>query len=178
MRISKCSRLSLCLCGERMTVYRCISVGSGTGPRTFACVRSTVSTIFFVDWSMISWSYALSRMRIRWRGPSAICPRLLQDLRNGAGADGPTTLADGEAEAFGHGDGLAELDDHDRIVARHDHLGALGELDRPCHVRRAEVELRAVVAEERLVPTAFFFRQDVDVGLEVGVGRDRARLAN
>ena len=27
-------------------------MGSGTGPRTFACVRTTVSTIFFVDWSI------------------------------------------------------------------------------------------------------------------------------
>ncbi len=64
MRISKCSRLSLSLCGERMTVKRCFSVGSGIGPRTVACVRRTVSTIFFVDWSMTSWSYAFSRMRI------------------------------------------------------------------------------------------------------------------
>ena len=66
MRISKCSRLSLSTCGERTTVYLRISVGSGTGPRTFACVRRTVSTIFFVDWSMTSWSYALRRMRIFW----------------------------------------------------------------------------------------------------------------
>jgi hypothetical protein len=28
----------------------------GTGPRTLAWVRSTVSTIFLVDWSMTSWS--------------------------------------------------------------------------------------------------------------------------
>ncbi len=55
-RISKCSRLSLYLWGERITVYRLRSVGSGTGPRTLAWVRSTVSTIFFVDWSRISWS--------------------------------------------------------------------------------------------------------------------------
>ena len=45
-------------------MYLRISVGSGTGPRTLACVRRTVSTIFFVDWSMTSWSYAFSRMRI------------------------------------------------------------------------------------------------------------------
>src|SRR5262249_25646226 len=56
MRISKCSRESLSTCGDRITVKRRISVGSGTGPWTFAWVRRTVSTIFFVDWSMISWS--------------------------------------------------------------------------------------------------------------------------
>jgi hypothetical protein len=37
-----------------MTVKRCLSVGSGIGPRTFAWVRRTVSTIFFVEVSMIS----------------------------------------------------------------------------------------------------------------------------
>ncbi len=49
MRISKCSRLSLYLCGERITVKRCFSVGSGTGPLMVAPVRTTVSTIFLVD---------------------------------------------------------------------------------------------------------------------------------
>src|SRR5918996_2009344 len=34
VRISKCSRLSLYLCGERMTQYTLFSVGSGTGPAT------------------------------------------------------------------------------------------------------------------------------------------------
>ena len=33
-------------------------------PDTRAPVRCAVSTIFFVDWSTISWSYALSRIRI------------------------------------------------------------------------------------------------------------------
>jgi hypothetical protein len=37
------------LCGDRITVYRCLSVGNGIGPRTVAFVRTTVSTIFFVD---------------------------------------------------------------------------------------------------------------------------------
>ena len=45
VRISKCSRLSLYLCGERMTQYTFFSVGSGTGPATRAPVRVTVSTI-------------------------------------------------------------------------------------------------------------------------------------
>ena len=47
-----------------MTVSWWFSVGSGMEPRTVAWVRRTVSTIFFVDWSMISWSYAFRRMRI------------------------------------------------------------------------------------------------------------------
>src|SRR5918912_3312596 len=106
MRISKCSRESLSLWGLRITVQRCFSVGSGTGPRTLAWVRTTVSTIFFVDWSTISWSYAFSRMRIFW----AIGGRsLLQDLHDAAGTDRAATLADGEAEALVHGDGLDQL---------------------------------------------------------------------
>src|SRR5690606_37519197 len=36
VRISKCSRESLYLCGERMTQYTFFSVGSGTGPTTRA----------------------------------------------------------------------------------------------------------------------------------------------
>ena len=64
VRISKCSRLSLYLCGERITVTTFFSVGSGTGPTTFAPARVTVSTILLADESMISWSYDFSRMRI------------------------------------------------------------------------------------------------------------------
>src|SRR5689334_17447201 len=64
VRISKCSRESLYLCGERMTQYTFFSVGNGTGPATRAPVRVTVSTIFRAELSMTSWSYALSRMRI------------------------------------------------------------------------------------------------------------------
>ena len=56
VRISKCSRESLYLCGERMTQYTFFSVGSGTGPTTRAPVRVTVSTIFRADASMASWS--------------------------------------------------------------------------------------------------------------------------
>src|SRR5205823_5840496 len=56
VRISKCSRESLYLCGERMTQKRLISVGSGTGPATCAPVRVTVSTILRAEESTTSWS--------------------------------------------------------------------------------------------------------------------------
>src|SRR6202041_3579686 len=77
VRISKCSRESLYLCGERMTQYTFFSVGSGTGPATFAPVRVTVSTIFRAELSMTSWSYALSRMRIFCPAIGASVPLLL-----------------------------------------------------------------------------------------------------
>src|SRR4051794_620923 len=101
---------------------------------------------------------------------------LLDDLCDDAGTDGAAALADREAEALIHGDRLDQLDLHVGVVARHDHLLALRELDRARHVRRAEVELRAVVVEERSVASALVLREDVDLGLEVRVRSDRRRL--
>src|SRR3546814_13157085 len=47
---------------------------------------------------------------------------------------------------------------------------------RPRPVRRAEVELRTVVREERRVTPALFLRQHVALALEPLVRRDRTRL--
>jgi hypothetical protein len=56
VRISKCSRLSLYLCGDRITQNTFFSVGRGTGPATEAPVRVTVSTILRAEVSITSWS--------------------------------------------------------------------------------------------------------------------------
>src|SRR4029077_11345552 len=64
VRISKCSRESLSLNGERITQYTFFSVGSGTGPATVAPVRCAVSTISRAARSIASWSYALRRILI------------------------------------------------------------------------------------------------------------------
>src|SRR5215216_5398646 len=88
---------------------------------------------------------------------------LLQDLDNAPGADGPATLTDGELEALLHGDRLDQHDVHVGVVARHDHLDTLGEVDDAGHVRGTEVELRAVVVEERRVAAALVLGQDVDL---------------
>src|SRR5215470_14691681 len=108
--------------------------------------------------------------------PCAIAALLLDDLSDYAGADGAAALADREAKSLVHGDRLDQLDLHVRVVARHDHLLALRELDRAGHVRRAEVELRPVAVEERRVAAALVLREHVDLGVEVRVRRDRARL--
>ena len=63
------------------------------------------------------------------------------------------------------------------LSPRHHHLLVLGQLHRPRHVGRAEVELRPVVVEERRVAAAFFLAQHVDLGREVGVRLDAAGLA-
>src|SRR4051812_47627536 len=110
---------------------------------------------------------------LRWPPPAGV---LLGDLGDPAGADGAAALADGEAQTLLHGDGLDQLDLHLGVVTGHDHLGALGEGHDAGHVRGAEVELRAVVVEERGVPAALVLAEDVDLRLEIGVRRGRAGL--
>src|SRR3954447_9872780 len=101
---------------------------------------------------------------------------LLDDADDGAGTDGPATLADGEALADLEGDRGDELDAHLDVVAGHDHLGALGQADRDRDVGRPEVELRPVAVVERRMAAALLLGQDVDLGAELRVRLDRARL--
>src|SRR5688572_9984371 len=110
---------------------------------------------------------------VRLRGPP---PKLLQDLRDDAGADGAATLTDGEPQTFFHRDRVDQLNRHFDVVARHHHLGVARQLDHSRDVRRAEVELRAIALEERRVTAALFLRQHVYLALEVRVRRDRTRL--
>src|SRR6266581_5589136 len=151
VRISKCSRESLYLCGDLMTQYTDFSVGSGTGPATRAPVRVTVSTILRAYWSMISWSYAFRRMRIFWfmwlPGPS-----LLEDLDDAAGADRAATLPDREPQPLRHRDRLDQPHRHLRIIPRHRHLRPLRQHNLPRHIRRTEIKLRPVIIEKRRMP--------------------------
>src|SRR6478672_12458251 len=101
---------------------------------------------------------------------------LLDDADDGAGADGPATLADGEALADLEGDRGDQLDAHLDVVAGHDHLGPVGQPDGPGHVGGAQVELRPVAVVEGGMAAALLLGQDVDLGRELGVGLDRARL--
>src|SRR3954454_3733610 len=109
-------------------------------------------------------------------GLSAGTATSLDDLGDPPGADGAATLADREPETLLHGDRLDQLDRHVGVVARHDHLGTLGEGHDAGHVRRTEVELRTVVVEERRVTAALLLGEDVDRRLEVGVRGRGARL--
>src|SRR5688572_11915453 len=111
-------------------------------------------------------------MRIRCFAMSS----LLLDADDGAGADGPATLADGEALADLEGDRGDQLDGHLDVVAGHDHLGPVGQPDGAGHVGRAQVELRAVAVVEGGVAAALLLGQDVDLGTELGVRLDRATL--
>src|ERR1700741_5356739 len=78
VRISKCSRESLSLNGDRITAYTFFSVGSGTGPETVAPVRAAVSTISLAAVSMADESEALRRIRILfWATAANFCPVLV-----------------------------------------------------------------------------------------------------
>src|SRR5690242_6059326 len=103
-------------------------------------------------------------------------PILLRDVRDNPRAYRTAAFADREPEARVHGDRSDQLDRQVHVVARHHHLGALGENDLAGDVRRPEVELRTIVGEERRVTAALVLRQDVHFGREVGVRRDRAGL--
>ena len=85
-------------------------------------------------------------------------------------------LADSEAEALLDCDRGDELDFHLDVIARHNHLRALGETDNTRHVRGTEVELRTIVREERRMTAALFLRQDVDLRLELRVRVNGTRL--
>src|SRR6202043_2739744 len=80
VRISKCSRESLSLKGDRITQYTFFSVGSGTGPETVAPVRVAVSTISLAAVSIAVWSYDFRRMRILFWAIVAIFRKLLISL--------------------------------------------------------------------------------------------------
>src|SRR6187200_96397 len=101
---------------------------------------------------------------------------LLLDADDGAGADGPATLADGEALADLEGDRGDQLDGHLDVVAGHDHLGPVGQPDGTGDVGRPEVELGPVAVVERGVPAALLLGQDVDLRGELRVRLDRACL--
>src|SRR5208282_1532071 len=103
------------------------------------------------------------------------CP-LLQNFRNHAGADRFAALADGEAQPFVHRDRRDQLAKNLDVVARHHHLGALGQREHSGHVGGAKVELRTIAGEERSMAAALVLGQDVRRRLEVGVRGYRAGL--
>src|SRR5213083_2400280 len=107
---------------------------------------------------------------------STLAISLLDDADDGAGADGPATLADREALADLEGDRGDQLDAHLDVVAGHDHLGPVGQADRPGDVGRPEVELGPVAVVERGMAAALLLGQDIDLRRELRVGLDRARL--
>src|ERR1700737_1713798 len=106
----------------------------------------------------------------------AIVCFLLEDLGYYACAYGTAAFSDREAETFVHGDRRDQLDRHLHVVPWHHPLHALGQLHASRYVGRSEVELRTVTLEERRVSPALFLGQHINLGRELGVGRDRPSL--
>src|SRR3546814_15904378 len=79
---------------------------------------------------------------------------LLDDGSDDAGADGAAAFADREAQLFFHRDRNDQFDLNRHVIARHDHFRAFRKRHDTGHVRRAEVELRTVVREERRMTAA------------------------
>ena len=79
---------------------------------------------------------------------------LEKDLRYHSGADSAAAFTDSEAQLFFHGDWGNQFNVELQVVARHHHFGAFRKLNGAGYVRGAEVELGAVVVEERRVTAA------------------------
>src|ERR1700722_15432161 len=101
---------------------------------------------------------------------------LLENLCNDTGTNRTAAFTDSEAQTFFHRDRSNQLHRDRHVVARHNHFLVLRQLDRTRYVRGTEVELRAIVVEERRVTTAFVLAQHIHFSREVRVRRDRTRL--
>src|SRR5439155_3783703 len=101
---------------------------------------------------------------------------LLNDVGDRAGADGPAAFTDGEARALFESDRRHQLAADRRIVARHHHLDAFRQVQRPGDLGGAYGYLGTVPVEERRVAAALFLRQDVHLALELHMRLDGARL--
>src|SRR3984957_10371671 len=102
---------------------------------------------------------------------------LLENLCNDTGTNRTAAFTDSEAQTFFHRDRSNQLHRDRHVVARHNHFLVLRQLDRTGYVRGTEVELRAIVVEERRVTTAFVLAQHIHFSREVRVRRDRTRLS-
>src|SRR5262245_41014707 len=103
---------------------------------------------------------------------------LFNNVRDGPGAYRASSLPDRETQAILHRHCPDQLDLHRDAVPRHHHFHPLGQVRHSRDVRRPEVELRPVTAEERRVPPSLFLGQHIRLSLELRVRLDRAGLGN
>ncbi len=95
---------------------------------------------------------------------------MLAELSNDAGdhprSDGLTALSDGEAITIGPRDWLLQRDFQLDAIAGHCHVNSAQHVRTSGHVGGSEKELRSIDIKEWRVPTSFFLRQHVNLGLE------------
>ncbi len=70
--------------------------------------------------------------------------KLLVDSGNNAGTNRTATLTDSETQSVLDSDRSDQLNIHLNVIARHAHLGALGQRDDAGNVSGTEVELRTM----------------------------------
>src|SRR5207237_1051293 len=87
-----------------------------------------------------------------------------------------SAFTDREPESVFQRDRSPERDLEVDVITRHDHLAALGQLHVTGDVGGPDVELRTVAVEERGVAATFLLGEDVDLGVELRVPLDGARL--
>ena len=97
---------------------------------------------------------------------------LFDDLGDDTRTDREAAFTDGELRTLlqRHRDDQFHCQVH--IVTRHDHLHTLRQGNVSSHIHRADVELRTIPAEERLVPPSLFLLQHVHFRQKFPVRRD------
>ncbi len=102
---------------------------------------------------------------------------LFADRNDHSGANCAATFADRKTEFFFHCDWLDQFDVDCYVVAWHDHLSTFRQRAHTGDVCRTEVELRAIVGEERRMTATFIFGQDIGLSFEILVRLDRTSVA-
>src|ERR1044071_1124716 len=120
-------------------------------------------------------NYSITKLLDR-RRPRLRSMKLLNNLADRSCSHRPSAFPDGKAQSLFHGHRRNQLDGQRYVVARHHHLRPGGQCGHARHVRGAEVKLRTITLEERRMTSAFFFVQDIDLSLELGVWRNRSAL--
>ena len=84
---------------------------------------------------------------------------LLYDLQDLTGTYRTATLADCETQTLVQSDRIDQLHGDGHVVARHNHVNAIGQMNLTRYVHRTQIELGTiVVVERRVTATLFFFR--------------------
>src|SRR5258706_2108021 len=111
-------------------------------------------------------------------GSHSILPTfsLFDNFGDDTGTDGQATFTDGKLRTLLQRHRHDQLHRQVHIITRHHHLHAFRQGDVASHIHRADIELRSVATEERLVPPPFLFFEDVHFRQELLVRRHAARL--
>src|SRR5579864_6069097 len=102
---------------------------------------------------------------------------LANNLGTNASTDSAATFTDGKLDTLFHRHWLNQLHGHLDVVARHHHLYPVRQFDRPCHVRGAHIELRAIPVEEGRMPSSLFLGEHIHLRFKVLVGLDAPGLS-